>query len=85
MTNISGRPDGLEFYSVDFNRRMWCRMVAQQCERVNDLYGADANRIKLSPGVEIDRMTGRLTDIIIYRDGQCRPSPYQPLPSRPQF
>lgn len=85
MTSVSGRPDGVEFYSIDFGRRMWCRMAGRQCDRLNDLYGSDANRIKLSAGVEIDRMTGRLTDIISYRNGQCGPVAYQPLPSRQRF
>ncbi|MDA0743068.1 MAG: hypothetical protein O3B99_00755 [Proteobacteria bacterium] len=85
MENVLGRPDGVDFYSIDFNRRMWCRMVAQQCGRLNDLYGADATRIKLSAGVEIDRMTGRLTNIIDYRNGQCSPVSYQPLPSSQRF
>ena len=85
MTNVNGLPDGVEFYSIDLTSRMWCRMVARQCERLNDLYGADTNRIKLSSGVEVDRMTGRLTDIIIFRNGQCGPVASQPLPSRQRF
>ncbi len=85
MRDVLERPSGLEFYSLDVNRRLWCRMVNQQCERLNDLVGADANRIKLSYSIEVDRMTGRLTNTANSTTGQCSPTTYQPLPTRQRF
>lgn len=37
LTNSTGQALAAEVYSIDIDRRMWCHMVSQQCERLNDL------------------------------------------------